>query len=272
MAISQGLAKLIGYEDRFDAINNALRIYARDMHPPVIGAYQISCSDESEGEWTTSFHNEFVRSLLPELKFLNRSAFRTANLGARYELGALAIAEKHYAGAVPDGGFKLLLVKVHSHVAVVERDHELVFGDMVRYGQESAFCGALNALLNGKDTGFTRALHKTFSMGGVDRLGVLLDDSRVNPAHRPLYAAIVNTQLQAERILADIDTDECNGDTVYVVASSVTLNRQASDTELLCGVSVADRRRDCGVETVALGTDPSTYSLSSEGGRIRVSD
>jgi len=270
MPISQQLTDLIGVEDRLDAVNIALRYFARDMRPPVVGAYQIACSDESESEWMGSFHREFVESLLPELKFLNRSAFKTANLGARYEQGALAIAEEHYAGAVAEGGFKLMLVKVHSHCAMVEKDGAFVFGEMVRYGQESAFCGALHALLHGKDTGFTRALYKTFCRGGLDRLVMLQDPQQVHPDNRQLFAAIVNTLLQSERILADVAAHEPESDTVYVIAGSVTLNRSDHDTELLCGVTVADCRGGLTTERVGLGTDPSRYAVSAELGKLRV--
>ena len=251
MAIPKQLTELIGVEQRLDAVNIALRYLARDL-------------------WMASFHDEFVRGLLPDLKFLNRSAFRTSNLGARYEQGALAIAEDHYAGAVPEGGFKLLLVKLHSHVSVVAREDGLHFGEMVRYGQESAYCGALLALLRGDDTGYTRALHKTFSMGGLDRLTILRDPTRVDPTYQPLFAAIVNTLLQAERVQADIGAHEPEGDTVYVIASSVTLNRATRDTELLCGLTLVDCRDGVRIDGVRLGTDPSAYAVFGELGTLRV--
>lgn len=270
MTISDKLKALVGVEERLDAVNIALRYFARDMNPPVVGAYQISCSDESEGEWTLSFHKEFVRALLPDLKFLKRSAFHTANLGARYEQGALGIAEEHYAGAVPKDGFKLMLVKLHSHVSVVAHPDGLHFGEMVRYGQESAFCGALDALLKGTDAGFTRALQRTFAMGGIDRLAMLRNPEQVNPGLQSLYAAIVNTQLQAERILEDVRAHKPQSPTVYVIASSVTLNRVAHDTELLCGVALLDCRGEPAAEYVGLGTDPSRYTLKVDGGNLQV--
>lgn len=270
MQVSRTLRDLIGVEERIDAVNLALRAFAREMRPPVIGAYQISCSDESEGEWVSSFDTHFVRDLLPELKFLKKSAFRTANLGARYEQGALAIAEDHYAGAVAEGQCKLLVVKVHSHVAVVDRDGAPQFGEMVRYGQESAYCGALRALLLGKDTGYTRALYHTFCMGGLDRLAILRAPDRVSPEYQPLFAAIVNTLLQGERVRADILAHKPQSDTVYAIASSVTLNRAVHDTELLCGITLVACRDDVELARASLGDDPGEYAVTTALGKLRV--
>jgi hypothetical protein len=107
-------------------------------------------------------------------------------------------------------------------------------------------------------------------MDGVDRLEILRDPARVAPEHQPLFAAIVNTLLQAERVRADIQSHEPHTDTIYAIASSVTLNRSIHDTELLCGVTLVDCRDGVKTERAGLGFDPGEYALSSELGKLRV--
>ena len=97
MSIPERLRELIGREHDLDTVSWELKRYAQDLRAPVVGAYQISCSDESERECVESFHHIFVRELLPQLKYWSRSSFRTATLGGRYETGAIAIAEEHFA-------------------------------------------------------------------------------------------------------------------------------------------------------------------------------
>lgn len=54
-------------------------------------------ADEIENECAKVFHDEFAEPLLPRLKFARPAAFRLANLGARYEWGAVPMAEAHFA-------------------------------------------------------------------------------------------------------------------------------------------------------------------------------
>ena len=45
-----------------------------------------------------------------------RASLVGLNLGGRYERGAVSIAQQHYTTAAPEKGFKLLVVKINSHV------------------------------------------------------------------------------------------------------------------------------------------------------------
>ena len=90
---------LLGREVNLDACNRALRDFAQSQRASVVGAVHVTCSDECEREAVESFQQWVVDALLPELKFSARSAFRSANLGARYEWGAVRIAEEHFASA-----------------------------------------------------------------------------------------------------------------------------------------------------------------------------
>ena len=110
---------LLGREVNLDTCNRALRDFAQSQRAAAIGAVHVTCSDECEREEVESFQQWVADSLLPELKFSARSPFRSANLGARYEWGAVRIAEEHFATPDSRDAFKLMLVKINSHVAVL---------------------------------------------------------------------------------------------------------------------------------------------------------
>lgn len=258
-----------------DSVASGLAAYARGVGAATVGAYQICCSDESEKENMEAFHREVVQPLLPELDVFSGASFRTANLGARYEVGAISVAEDHYALPKDAASFKMMIVKLNSHVGVSEALGQRRYGIMERYGRESAACGALNALLGGSDLPFARELRATFNRGDIDRLRMLMD---VPVEVRPLAAAVCAARLQAERLVADMRRYRPATPTVYTIAYGVTLNRFGADTELLCGMIEVDESggepgfSDDRVVDVGLGSNPSRYRLSHEGGRLRVRD
>jgi hypothetical protein len=232
----------------------------------------VTCSDESERETAESFQHWFCDNLLPELKCWSRAPFRQANLGGRYEFGAMAIAEQHFATPPTEDGFKLLLVKINSHVAVHGGHGEPTFGVMPRYEVESTFCGGLHALLDGAAGPFLDDLAEAFASEGKPRLAMLRDPEQIDPSVRTLFAAIVNARLQARRAIVDIQNHTPHTPTVYLVLACVTLNRQQRDTELVVGHYLADRRQSCEVNYFGLGDDPSAYRLSLDHQRIVVQD
>ncbi|MCK4342562.1 MAG: hypothetical protein KAY37_12660 [Phycisphaerae bacterium] len=267
------LNKLLGREHDLDDVNRALRDYVRALDAPVVGAMHITCADESEYECIDSFQRRFVNDLLPDLKFARRAPFRLSNLGGRYEEGALAVAEHHYATPQTHDAFKVLLVKINAHVAIERTGAAARFGRMQRYDTESTACGALHALLDGKQLPALNELRETFESEGVDRLTQLLDPSLVHPQHRSLFVALVNARLQTRRAEQAIQDHTSHSPTLYLVASCVTLNRPEQDTELLCGLYTADQRG--GEHTAAyigLGDDPIRYEVHDDFGRLRVSD
>jgi hypothetical protein len=267
------LQALIGLEASLDVVNEALRLYAASFAAPVVGAMHITCADESEWECIEAFQRGFVDPLLPELKHAERAPFRLCNLGARYEEGAIAVAEHHYATPETRNAFKVLLVQVNAHVAVEGTGAEALFGQMQRYDAKSTACGALHALMAGADLPALRELRETFSTDGMDRLAALLDPHCVTPAHRGLFVALANARLQARRIEDAISRHEALSPTLYLVSSCVTLNRPEEDTELLCGLATMDRRsRDVPVQYVGLGDDPTAYRVSDRGSRLHVGE
>lgn len=281
--MTDDLKKLLGVEAPLDDINRALRRYARSFDAPVVGALQVTCADEDEWECADSFQRHFVNDLLPSFKFGHRAALRLANLGARYEWGALSIAEHHFATLATHDAFKVLLVKLNAHVAAEGTDDGAQYGGMQRYDTGSTACGALHTLLAQSqavaqgaargDRPFLADLRSAFQAEGQDRLMTLLDKKKVAPAVRMLLAAIVNAQLQAHRVMAEIEKHKPHSPTLYVVASAVTLNRSDRDTELLCGLWTHDQRSDAKTRTyVGLGDDPAGYKVTYDLGRLHVND
>lgn len=266
---------MIGVEQSLEEVARRLRKDIQSERAPVIGAHQIACSDESEKENVKTFHRMIVRELLPELKFWSRSSFRTANLGGRYEPGSIAICEDHYAIPASEDDFKLLAIKLNSHVSVERKGDELVYGKMDRYERESVYCGALHALLEGHEGNlpFLRELEETFASGGLDRLATLRDEGQIRHTQRELIAAIVNARLQAARVVSDIEAHTPRTPTLYILLSCVTLNRARRDHELIVGIHTYDTRPEQPVlDYAGLGDDPRRYRISHEGGILTVTD
>jgi hypothetical protein len=256
-----------------DEVARVLHLVASDLGAPAVGAMQVTCSDESERECVDAFRNNVVEHLLPSLKFAERAHFRIANLGGRYEQGAVAITEDHYSTRVAAGAFKLLVVKINSHVCAESSDEGPRFGRMRRYDTESVFCGALHAMMDGSELPAAKELRELFGSGGKDRLAMLLDDKRVDPNYRSLFAAVVNARLQAERAVEDVRFCTQDSPTFFLVLPCVTLNRQGKDTEIVCGVWQLDRRSNELIEHYrGLGDDPAAYKLTTDQGRLHLED
>lgn len=267
------LIRLLGIENDLDDINLALRYHVEAQRPPAVGAMHITCSDESERECSEAFQKTFVDPLLPQIKFWQRAPFRCANLGGRYEWGALPIAEQHFAVPASHEAFKMLVLKINSHVAVGENERRPLFGRMARYESDSLACGAIHALLDGVAMPFTHELEESFVSEGADRLAALRDAEKIDPSHRALLAAIVSVRLQARHAVLDIQDYRPTTPTVYVIVACVTLNRSGADRELLCGYYTADRRRHDGTITYrGLGDDPALYRLRFGASRVHVED
>jgi len=267
------MVRLLGSEHAMDDLPQALARYARSFRPATIGAMQITCADELECECVRAFQRNIADELLPELEFGQKSAFRLANLSGRYEPGALPVAEHHFATPESVKGFKVLLVKINAHVAVESSGSDFRFGALRRYGQPSVACGALHALLEGREQPLTAELERVFRADDKDRLAVLRDPKRVPAGRRALLAALVHVRLQTRRIATEIGRHKPASPTVYVVAACTTLNRPTRDTELFCGLYLADQRAAGATPAYyGLGDDPAEYKLSFEHGALHVTD
>jgi hypothetical protein len=267
------LNKLIGREVGIKKVSRVLHEIARDLHAPVVGAVHVTCADESERECIQAFDRCFTE-LLPDLKFGQKSHFRIANLGARYEWGVVRIAEEHFALPDSQRDFKLMVVKLNSHVSAKRSLDGRIYGTLERYGQDSTCCGALAGLLKGA-TGqpFLDDLHETFNSEGKDRISMLRDEKLVPPVTRLLLAALVNARLQARRALVEIQDHRPETPTLYLVLPCVTVNLKEEDTEILCGVYRADcRKEQPEVEYRGLSADPSKYKLGTYEGTLQIED
>ncbi len=265
--------ELIGKERRLEDVTRAMRGYVQELRPPVVGAMQVTCSDEAERECIEDFQRNFVRYLLPSLKFSSKASFQVATLGGRYEWGSVRIAEDHYAMARGADAWKLLLVKVNAHVSVEEVDGVPRYGKMERYHTESVFCGALHALLEGGVLPFADDLRESFSIEDIDRISELADPAQVDVELRSLLAAVTSARLQARRAVIDIQDYEPVSPTLYLVVPCVTLNRRQHDSEIPVGIYTCDRREGvahdeyCGLEDI-----PSEYRVERDRGQLVVTD
>lgn len=265
------LTELIGNEHELGHVNKVLRTTAQAFDAPVVGALHITCADESEWECIDSFQQEFVEHLLPEMKHAHKAPFRLSNLGARYEEGAIRVAEHHYATRDAQRSFKVMVVKVNGHVAVENTPDGPRFGPMQRYDTKSVACGALHALLDGGDKPFLRELRETFNRDNCDRLTLLGDEQHTEAQYRSLYVAILGAGLQAQRAVDEILDYEPASPTVYLVVSCVTFNRPGRDTELVCGCHTIDTRTDPVSHTYdGLGDNPGHLDVHCEFGSVRV--
>ena len=262
--------EILGVEKPQAEVARLLRHLVQEEKPPVVGALHLTCADEAEKECVDAFQRDFDRYLLPTLKLSERSPFRLANLGARYEWGAAPIAEEHFSLAHGADKWKLVLIKINAHVAADDGPQGPRFGHLQRFDEDSAFCGAITATLGGVSAPFADDLTEIFGFEGFDRLAVLRDPGAVDPALRSFYASVVSARLQARRAMIDVQDHTPRTPTVYVIVPCVSLNRRGHDTEIVCGVYTSDHRgSEPADEYCGLGDDPRDYELVKDGGTFR---
>ena len=272
MAVHQ-LLSLMGRETDPARVCAGLREHARGGRFPVVGAYEIVCSDEVERESESVFQRLFVQQMLPVLKSGNRAAFSTVNLGSRYEPGAIRIAEPHYAIPKSEQTAKLMVVKINAHVAVQQSSDGPTYGWMNRYGCRSTCCGALASMLAGGDLPAVEELAQTFRHDGNDRLETLNDPNRVPAEHRTLLAAVTNARLQAGRAASEISGYRPETLTKWLILACVSINRPEPDTELIVGRYLIDTTGEVpAIEYQGLGDDPATYRVHHDKSGLHITD
>ena len=270
----QQLQSLIGREHLLSETAHELRSAVRRFGPQGVGAFEITCSDESEHECTRVFESTFAGEVLPRLKYGERVPFRIANPGARYEWGSIRIAEDHYATDEAKRGFKVVFVKINGHVAMTrDGEHGVTFGRMVRYERESVYCGAIHAMLAGLDYPVVHDLALDMRSEGLDRIALLSDPALAADGRHALFGAVCSARLQARRCALDIQNHVAAGPTLYIVVHGVTLNRPGPDAELIGGMYFLDHRTEHRVERYrGLGDDPSKYRLDLSEGHVFIED
>lgn len=267
------LEDIIGVERGLEGVCGAIHMSVVGRIPAVVGAMLITCADESEHECVTAFQKGFVNLLLPQLKFAQQSAFRIANLGGRYDWGAVRIAEDHYAAAESVPVKKVIVVKINSHVGVLEDHGKEKYGVMQRYHDKSHSCGALHALMSGDERPFAAQLAELFVSEGPDRLAILRDEQQVDPEYRALYAAITSARLQARKVVLDIQDYEPVSPAEFLVIPCVTMNRVGKDTEIACGFYLASEETGLKEpEYYGLGDNPAAYERDVSHNRLVITD
>jgi len=265
------LQDLIGTESDLAEVGSALREAVSDLGPAAVGAYHVTCSDEVECECVEAFQRGFVAELLPTLKPGTRTPFRSVNLGARYERGAIHIAEEHYATPAAQDGFKLMAVKINAHVAVQESSDGPAYGLMNRYGGPSTCCGALASMLAGGDLPAVKELAQTFRTDGNDRVKTLNDSMPAK--HRALLASVTNARLQAGRAASEISQYQPQTPTHWLILCCVSINRPEPDTELIVGRYLIDTTGEAAkIEYQGLGDNPATYRVEHHKNGLRIAD
>lgn len=266
------LRKLVGRERSMREVCQCLHFIATGISAPTVGALQVICADETEFECVGVFQRKFAHFVLPKLKFAQHAPMRIANLGGRYEWGAIRIAEAHFATPESRDGFKLMVVKINSHTAKRKVEGQVQYGSLDRYQVPSSCCGTLDALMHGRSLPFVNDLRDSFESEGLDRLAAL-SDSHFAPHIRPLVASIVSARLQARKVIVDIQDYRAISPTVYLVLPCVSLNQDGPDTEIVVGLYVADDRdRKMHVAYEGLGDDPRDYSIEWHKDALVVSD
>ena len=265
--------ELVGREVPQSEVARRLRLWVQSEKAPVVGALHATCSDAAEQECVDEFQRQFARYMLPSLKFFEKTAFRTCNLGGRYEWGSVRIAESHFALAKGAADWKLLVVKLNAHVSVVDGPGGRAFGHAQRFGGEAEFCDAIHALLAGAALPFATELEEVFASEGKDRLAMLRDPASVKPELAGLFGAALNARLQARRAMMDLQDHAQHTPTLTFVLPCLSLNRPQHDTEILLGFYASDRRGEVPHEEYrGLSDDPSRFELVEGSDGLRLVD
>lgn len=265
------LGPLIGRERNLHTVNYALKTAARQVNAGLVGALHVTCSDETEQECVDSFQSSFAADLLPRLRFSHRAPFRSSNLGGRYEWQSLVIAERNFAGPESRRTFKLLVIRIHSHVAVVSDQGGNRYGLFPRYGAESNCCGLLAAVLAGQPMPAAEEVRELLRSEGIDRLAML--NQEVEERFRPLAVAVTSARLQARNAVMEAQDHEPVTPTAYLIVPSVSFNKPDRDAELVCGVYWVDRRSGRRHDLYrGLGDRPNRFLFEESHGQVRVAD
>jgi len=272
----QRLRALLGREHDLADVAREIRAAVRASGATGVGGFHVTCCDESEYECSDAFLSGFAGEMLPRQRYGDRVPFRLATPGARYAPGTVRIAEDHFATEAARRGFLALVVKINGHVALVPGTSGPTFGSLVRYDDESAYCGAVHAVLEESEAvtaglPFVRDLRADLQGTGLDRLAALRAPALAADGRRALFGALALTDLQAQACVEDLRAHTPAGPTLYVVMACVTLNKPGRDTEIVAGLHVLDHRHAERTERYdGLGDDPLRYDLRVAQGRLQV--
>lgn len=257
------LAALTGRELEFGLLSRTVSDVVGRAPWPTIGAVHITCADEVQQRVIDKVQHLLVEPHVTAMASGEHTAFRLVNLGGHHELGALGIAENHWAGGHDTAvGPKLMVVRADAHVGVdYDPAGNPVYGKFLRFEHSSVACGALAAVLRG--------VAMRGAEGFVDqevRARRILD--AFDEDTRMLAAAVCRAELSAADCLGEIRTLQPESPTVWLVLATVTLNHPDRHSSLLTSVAVVD---ETGAETgTGLGIDVEAYRIEHRDGKLEV--
>lgn len=226
------LHKLVGGEIALDAYHGALRRGAQAAaRMAACGAVLVTCSDEFQGELRNAFERDVARPLCSGSIVGQRNIFALSNMAGRLEVGALDLAQEHFA-ARSASGERTIVVEIMAHCGAVLSKGGWSYGRVDRFGVSSDCCGALARLIEDRDE-FAAVRHpwreQLFAYFGPERLAALRE---LDPSVRLLATAVVHALLQGESGLAELLRAQCKSSTHVLIACGVVLNRPSGDTVL----------------------------------------
>jgi len=233
----RSLAELVGRQESLLTLLGLIRRAAHSFGPLVeSGAALVSCSDEFNAELRSTFDRDVARWLSSPNVPLHRRLFSQANLGGRVEPGAIALANDHFTVLSRQGGRKLLVLVIASHVGRRKEGEAWTWGEIDRFGRSSPCCGALTLLLAApRATAAVRFpwFDQMTAFYGPDRLTALRED---HGPHRMVRIAAVHAVLQAETAITDLMRDPPTTDTVLLLVPMILINQRGRDETILAGV------------------------------------
>lgn len=267
------LQKLVGAEQALDAFHGALRRGVQSAaRSATCGAVLATCSDEFQGELRTTFERDVARPLTSGSIVGQRNVFSLSNMAGRLEVGALELAQQHFAQRQSES-MRLLVVEIMAHCGVLATKGEWRYGIVDRFGVMSDCCGALARLIAGGEE-FAAVRHpwheQLSAFFGPERLEAL---RAVDADTRLLSAAIVHAVLQGESGVADVLRAGARAPTHVFIACGVVLNRPGADTVLPVALHhlFASGREVELVHGASLRSTPQALRFEHQFGRLRVS-
>ncbi len=267
------LERSLGVEVALDVFHGTLRRAAQGLHERAeCGTMLVTCSDEFMGEVRGAFARDVARPLTAQQMIGSRGTYAVANLGGRFEPGAIALADEHFARRPGSHAPQTLLIELATHVGRRRKGHESAYGEIDRFGRVSACCGALARLLEAPPE--TAAVkHPWFdqlsAFFGPARLEALRGD---HASMRLTKAAIVHAVLQAESAIADLMREPPLQPRDVLLVGIVAVNQPGVDGAL--PVAVHHLRFDgewLHMESgAALRSTPAALEVEERGGRLAV--
>lgn len=266
------LQRIIGREVPLDQFHLTVRRAAMGVSGiSAYGACLVTCSDERQGVVRSGFDRDVASPLISDVTNARDRVFCVSNLCGRLEPGAFALVDNHFA-RLSTRGQRLLIFEIVSHVGRIRQEPGWIYGEIERFRQRSACCGALTSLLEPSESTIA-VRHPWFeqlnAFFGPVRLATLRD---ITDSRRMIAAAIVHAALQAESVIAEVLHDVPATTTEVLLVSGVAVNQQWADGFL----PVSWHRLHCEngdariIGGHSLRTTPEALAIDISGARINV--